>query len=129
MERLRELVLALDKSPGEFAVQKEILEIAERLDVRVPDQVVQAGQAALKESYGGFGEKVWEIVEQVFLAEIDCHRLVNAKISLRILSRKFPLSKRVYRLSAMLSEAQGDFQKAIEKYDELLRVNDRDTVR
>jgi ER membrane protein complex subunit 2 len=60
------------------------------------------------------------VLEQVYLAALDCHNIEVADSCLTILGREFPQSLRVRRLLAMRCEALGDDQMALNHLEYIL---------
>lgn len=60
------------------------------------------------------------MLEQVYLAALDCHNIEVADSCLTILGREFPQSLRVRRLLAMRCEALGDDQMALNHLEYIL---------
>ncbi|XP_059475667.1 ER membrane protein complex subunit 2-like isoform X2 [Neocloeon triangulifer] len=61
-----------------------------------------------------------ELLEQVYLAALDCHKMDVADSCLTILGREFPQSLRVRRLLAMRCEVLGDEQMALNHLEYIL---------
>ncbi|THG09639.1 hypothetical protein TEA_022171 [Camellia sinensis var. sinensis] len=70
----------------------------------------------------------WTLYEQVAIAAMDCQCLDVAKDCIKVLQKKFPGSKRVGRLEAMLLEAKGSWAEAEIAYSSLLEDNSMDQV-
>lgn len=70
----------------------------------------------------------WTLYEQVAVAAMDCHSLDVARDCINVLNKKFPDSKRVGRLEAMLLEAKGCWEEAENAYLSLLEDNPLDQV-
>ncbi|GKB34287.1 ER membrane protein complex subunit 2, partial [Tanacetum coccineum] len=68
----------------------------------------------------------WTLYEQVAIAALDCQSLEVAKDCIKVLQKKFPDSKRVGRLEAMLLEAKGCWAEAEKAYSSLLEENPLD---
>ncbi|KAL5835422.1 hypothetical protein ACOSQ4_014919 [Xanthoceras sorbifolium] len=70
----------------------------------------------------------WTLYEQVSVAAMDCQCLDVAKDCIKVLQKKFPESKRVARLEAILLEAKGSWSEAEKAYASLLEDNPLDQV-
>ncbi|KAG5056168.1 hypothetical protein JHK85_008678 [Glycine max] len=68
----------------------------------------------------------WTLYEQVAVAAMDCQCLDVAKDCTKVLQKRFPESKRVGRLEAMLLEAKGSWELAEKAYTSLLEDNPLD---
>lgn len=60
------------------------------------------------------------ILEQVCIAALDCYELNIAKTCIRELKEDFPNSLRVKKLDSMYYEAIEDYEKALEKLNEII---------
>ncbi|KAL7306894.1 hypothetical protein TKK_0001053 [Trichogramma kaykai] len=79
--------------------------------------VVYIWESILKQHVDKLGNEKFLVLEQVFLAALDCHSLNLSEKCLKILMTEFPGSLRVHKCHAMHLEA-------IELYDEALSVLD-----
>lgn len=59
----------------------------------------------LANNLGKLGDEGWLVLEQVFIAALDCHNMEVANFCLSKLNQEFPESLRVKRLKAMKYEA------------------------
>ena len=81
---------------------------------------------------------VWTVHEQVCVAALDCGEQETAEVpamvndliafdvvflqhSLEMLKKRFPGSMRVFKLEGMFFEAEGEFGKAIDLYESVLK--------
>lgn len=69
----------------------------------------------LKDKLRKLGPERLVILEQVFMAALDCGRIKDAEDCIRVLISEFPESLRIMKLKAMLLEA-------LERYDDALDV-------
>ncbi|CAL1382134.1 unnamed protein product [Linum trigynum] len=108
----------------------EYLCLARKLKVRRSDKVLKYGLSILNDSRkrSSLGSDEWTLYEQVAVAAMDCHALDVAKDCINALQKKFPESKRVGRLEAMLLEAKGSWEDAEAAYSSLLEENPFDQV-
>ncbi|CAI0384509.1 unnamed protein product [Linum tenue] len=108
----------------------EYLCLARKLKVRRSDKVLKYGLSILNDSRkrSSLGPDEWTLYEQVAVAAMDCHALDVAKDCISALQKKFPESKRVGRLEAMLLEAKGSWEDAEAAYSSLLEDNPFDQV-
>lgn len=103
----------------------EYLCLVRKLKVRRSDKVLKHGLSILNDSRkrSGLGQEEWTLYEQVAIAALDCQALDVAKDCIKVLQKKFPQSKRVGRLEAMLLEAKGLWAEAEKAYASLLEEN------
>ncbi|KAL7083890.1 hypothetical protein ACP275_14G189500 [Erythranthe tilingii] len=108
----------------------EYLCLVRKLKLRRSDKVLKYGFSILNDSKkrSALGPEEWTLYEQVAIAAMDCQRLDLAKEYIKNLQRKFPGSKRVGRLEAMLLEAKGSWSEAEKAYSSLLEENQFDQV-
>ncbi|KAG7021145.1 ER membrane protein complex subunit 2 [Cucurbita argyrosperma subsp. argyrosperma] len=108
----------------------EFLCLVRKLKVRRSDKVLKHGLSILNDSRkrSGLGHEEWTLYEQVAIAALDCQAIDVAKDCIKVLQKKFPQSKRVGRLEAMLLEAKGLWSEAEKAYASLLEENPFDQV-
>lgn len=108
----------------------EYLCLIRKLKIRRSDKVFKHGLSILNDpkKRSSLGDEEWTLYEQVAVAAMDCHSLGVAEDCIKVLSKKFPDSKRVGRLEAMLLEAKGCFEEAENAYLSLLEDNPLDQV-
>ncbi|KAK4424694.1 ER membrane protein complex subunit [Sesamum alatum] len=108
----------------------EYLCLVRKLKLRRSDKVLKYGFSVLNDpaKRSALGPEEWTLYEQVAIAAMDCQRLDLAKEFIKVLQRKFPESKRVGRLEAMLLEAKGLWAEAEKAHSSLLEDNQFDQV-
>ncbi|GAA0138249.1 chaperone [Lithospermum erythrorhizon] len=108
----------------------EYLCLIRKLKLRRSDKVLKHGISILNDSKArsALGREEWTLYEQVAVAAMDCHSLDVAKDCIKVLQKKFPQSRRVERLQAMLLEAKGLWTEADKAYASLLEENTLDQV-
>ncbi|GAB2218790.1 hypothetical protein Drorol1_Dr00002022 [Drosera rotundifolia] len=108
----------------------EYLTLIRKLKVRRSDDVVKYGSPILNDpkKRSALGDDEWTLYEQVAIAAMDCQRLDIAKDCVKALQKKFPESRRVGRLQALLLEAKGLWEEADNTYSNLLEDNPLDQV-
>ncbi|KAG9129238.1 hypothetical protein Leryth_006478 [Lithospermum erythrorhizon] len=108
----------------------EYLCLIRKLKLRRSDKVLKHGISILNDSKArsALGREEWTLYEQVAVAAMDCHSLEVAKDCIKVLQKKFPQSRRVERLQAMLLEAKGLWTEADKAYASLLEENTLDQV-
>nr|ACH63227.1 O-linked GlcNAc transferase-like protein [Rheum australe] len=108
----------------------EYLSLVRKLKVRRSDYVLKHGLSILNDpkKRSALGDEVWTLYEQVAVAAMDCNSLDVASDCMKLLRKKFPESKRVSRLEAMLFEARGRWEEAEKAYSSLLEDNSVDQV-
>lgn len=89
--------------------------------IRKSSEVVEIGEHLLKKtSMSFFNDEVWLIFEQVYVAALDTCRFDLADFCIKKLKGNFPDSVRIIKLEAMRLEAVGDYDEAMQVYDELI---------
>jgi tetratricopeptide (TPR) repeat protein len=68
------------------------------------------------------------VMEQVFIAALDCARHDLAIECLQALNVQFPKSSRVQKLQALRQEALGNHAEANFLYDKLLEIDETNAV-
>ncbi|KAJ8760680.1 hypothetical protein K2173_017676 [Erythroxylum novogranatense] len=108
----------------------EYLCLVRKLKVRRSDKVLKHGLSILNDpkKRSSLGPDEWTLYEQVAVAAMDCQCLDVAKDCINVLHKRFPDSKRVGRLEAMLFEAKGSWEEAEKAYASLLEDNSLDPV-
>ncbi|KAJ9558085.1 hypothetical protein OSB04_012699 [Centaurea solstitialis] len=108
----------------------EYLSLVRKLKLRRSDKVLNHGLTILNDpkKRSALGPDEWTLYEQVAIAALDCQSLEVAKDCIKVLQKKFPESKRVGRLEAMLLEAKGSWAEAEKAYSSLLEDNPLDQV-
>lgn len=108
----------------------EYLCLVRKLKLRRSDKVLKFGLSILNEpkKRSALGPEEWTLYQEVAVAAMDCQCLDVAKESIKVLQKKFPESKRVGRLEAMLLEARGFWEEAEKAYSSLLEDNPMDQI-
>ncbi|KAI3676642.1 hypothetical protein L1987_86254 [Smallanthus sonchifolius] len=108
----------------------EYLSLVRKLKLRRSDKVLKHGLILLNDpkKRSALGPDEWTLYEQVAIAALDCQCLDVGKDCIKVLQKKFPDSKRVGRLEAMLLEAKGSWAEAEKAYTSLLEDNALDQV-
>ncbi|CAL5379676.1 unnamed protein product [Camellia sinensis] len=125
----------------------EYLCLVRKLKLRRSDKVLKHGLSILNDpsKRSSLGPEEWTLYEQVAIAAMDSQCLDVARIMsdwggvhiywaktckdcIKVLQKKFPESKRVGRLEAMLLEAKGLWAEAEKAYSSLLEDNPLDQV-
>ena len=106
----------------------EYLCLVRKLKVRRSEKVLKHGLSILNDPKhrSSLGSDEWTLYEQVAVAAMDCQCLDVAKDCTKVLQKRFPESKRVGRLEAMLLEAKGSWELAEKAYTSLLEDNPLD---
>eukprot|EP00743_Colponemidia_sp_Colp-15_P001554 GILK01001697.1.p1 GENE.GILK01001697.1~~GILK01001697.1.p1 ORF type:complete len:309 (+),score=41.44 GILK01001697.1:41-928(+) len=111
---------------NDWVAMKDLLAYIRTHKLRRAELVLKYGGLLLTTYKSKLGDEVWVITEQVFLASLDAHVEDWSVHCLEMLEAQFPRSRRVRRLSGMLRESTGHFDKATEIYDELLEEDPTD---
>ncbi|KAF7805196.1 ER membrane protein complex subunit 2 [Senna tora] len=108
----------------------EYLCLVRKLKLRRSEKVLKHGLSILNDpkKRSALGPDEWTLYEQVAVAAMDCQRLDVAKDCIKVLQKRFPESKRVGRLEAMLLEAKGSWDEAEKAYTSLLEDNPLDQI-
>ncbi|CAN7107834.1 unnamed protein product [Brassica rapa subsp. narinosa] len=108
----------------------EYLYLVRKLKVRRSEIVLKHGLSILNDSgkRSALGPDEWILYEQVAMAAMDCQSLAVAQNCIKVLQKKFPESKRVGKLEALLIEAKGMWEEAEKAYSILLEDNPLDQV-
>ncbi|ESW19146.1 hypothetical protein PHAVU_006G100100 [Phaseolus vulgaris] len=106
----------------------DYLSLVRKLKVRRSEKVLKHGLSILNDpkQRSSLGADEWTLYEQVAVAAMDCQCLEVAKDCTKVLRKRFPDSKRVGRLEAMLFEAKGSWELAEKAYASLLEDNPLD---
>ncbi|GKV27355.1 hypothetical protein SLEP1_g36535 [Rubroshorea leprosula] len=104
--------------------------LVRKLKVRRSEKVLKHGLSILNDpkKRSSLGPDEWTLYEQVAIAAMDCQCLDVAKDCIKVLQKRFPESKRVGRLEALLLEAKGFWEEAEKVYSSLLEDNPLDQV-
>ncbi|XP_071720308.1 uncharacterized protein [Rutidosis leptorrhynchoides] len=113
---------------GGAAAAWDYISLVRKLKLRRSDKVLKHGLTILNDpnKRSALGPDEWTLYEQVAVAALDCQSLEVAKDCIKVLQKKFPESKRVGRLEAMLLEAKGSWVEAEKAYASLLEDNPLD---
>ncbi|KAH0948128.1 hypothetical protein HN011_012422 [Eciton burchellii] len=83
--------------------------------------VVDFWENMLKRKIDHLGNEKYLVLEQVFLAALDCYHLPIADYCIKALMRAFPGSLRVHKYHAMQLEALEMYDKAMEVLDSIIK--------
>ncbi|KAH9623910.1 hypothetical protein KSS87_006335 [Heliosperma pusillum] len=108
----------------------DYLSLIRKLKLRRSDKVLKHGLLILNDpsKRSALAHEEWTLYEQVAIAAMDCNSPDIARDCIKVLSKKFPDSKRVGKLEAMLLEANGCWEEAESAYSSLLEDNAVDQV-
>jgi tetratricopeptide (TPR) repeat protein len=98
-----------------FSEARDVLRKWRDDNERKSDEVVQIFEYCLADKVKKLGNEKLIILEQVFIASLDCGRIKLAEDCIRVLISEFPESLRIMKLKSMLLEA-------LERYDDALDV-------
>ncbi|KAG7556790.1 Tetratricopeptide repeat-containing domain [Arabidopsis suecica] len=106
----------------------EYLCLVRNLKIRRSEKVLKHGSSILNDpkKRSALGPDEWTLNEQVAIAAMDCQCLDVAQNCVKALQKKFPGSKRVGSLEALLLESKGLWGEAEEAYSSLLEDNPLD---
>ncbi|KAH7849106.1 hypothetical protein Vadar_013062 [Vaccinium darrowii] len=108
----------------------EYLCLVRKLKLRRSDKVLKHGLSILNDpsKRSSLGPEEWTLYEQVAIAAMDCQCIDVAKDCVKVLQKRFPDSKRVGKLEALILEAKGSWAEAEKAYSNLLEDNPLDQV-
>ncbi|TMW65621.1 hypothetical protein Poli38472_008263 [Pythium oligandrum] len=115
--------LTLAEKSGGYANYVQLLATIRKEKLRVPRVVVRFGRELLENFKWRLGADIWTIYEQVLIAALDEYENELAEKCLAALKAKFPKSARAGRLEGMIFEQRGEYAKAEEIYEEILKTN------
>jgi len=97
--------------------------------VRAPGEVLQKGRQLLEtNSQKSFGEDLWPLLEQVYVAALDMGDFALAGECYERLDARFPNSQRVEMLQGMRLEAEGDLETARRLYEDILSGDESNVI-
>ncbi|KAF7277817.1 hypothetical protein GWI33_009233 [Rhynchophorus ferrugineus] len=76
----------------------------------------------------GLGNEKYLILEQVYVAALDCHAFNVSKRCIEILREEFPKSLRVRKLEAMYFEANEEYDKALDLLNAIIKVDESNSA-
>lgn len=91
---------------------------------RKSDEVVQIFEYCLADKIKKLGTERLIILEQVFVAALDCGRIKLAEDCIRVLISEFPESLRVMKLKAMLLEALERYEDALDVLESIIKKDE-----
>jgi tetratricopeptide (TPR) repeat protein len=89
-------------------------------NMRKSQDILEIWENIVCASINKFGDEKWLVLEQVCVAALDCHNILVASNCIAALRKQYPKSIRVRRLTAMKFEAMEQYEKALQKYGEIL---------
>eukprot|EP00310_Coccolithus_braarudii_P019050 CAMPEP_0183338942 /NCGR_PEP_ID=MMETSP0164_2-20130417/6054_1 /TAXON_ID=221442 /ORGANISM="Coccolithus pelagicus ssp braarudi, Strain PLY182g" /LENGTH=323 /DNA_ID=CAMNT_0025508869 /DNA_START=55 /DNA_END=1026 /DNA_ORIENTATION=- len=126
---------ANDPSRCGYALSRNLLMAIREAKVHRPDLVSKFGVYLLQHHSSRLANEVWALYEQVYIALLqyakvgkggssrgaDAKEMRLATQYCTTLSARFPGSLRVKRLKAMMLEAKGEYEVAMNEYDEIMK--------
>nr|SVE75359.1 EOG090X0CGE [Daphnia dolichocephala] len=91
---------------------------------RQSEEVVDLWTEVLATNFGKLGDEGWLVLEQVFIAALDCHNMEVANFCLSKLNQEFPDSMRVKRLKAMKYEALERYEDALDILELIIKKDE-----
>lgn len=88
--------------------------------MRMSKDILELWEFHVSSNINKFGDEKWLVYEQVYISALDCHNLLVAVNCLSALKAQYPKSVRVKKLITMNLEAMGKFEKAEQRYEEIL---------
>ncbi|KAF6213514.1 hypothetical protein GE061_011234 [Apolygus lucorum] len=90
-------------------------------NARKSQELVEIWESTLKDKVHKLGDEQFQVLEQVCIGAIDCHRIDVAEYCLKKLTSQFKDSSRILLLSAMEFEAVEMYDDAIEILDAMIK--------
>ena len=88
-----------------FSDVRDLFRVWREDNCRDSEDIVELWESTLSAYFDKLGDEGWLVLEQVFVAALDCHNMEVANFCLSKLNQEFPESLRVKRLKAMKYEA------------------------
>lgn len=120
--------LVAKASSGNFVAATDLLVFMRTHKVHQPELVVLHGGRLLKNNQRKLGNEVWTVLEQVFLAAVECGATEWRDYCIKRLTKKFPSSLRVERLKGLHQESLEDWAEARKIYKKILADKPEDTI-
>jgi ER membrane protein complex subunit 2 len=89
-----------------------------------PDEVVSIYEFCIADKAKKLGVERLVVLEQVFLAALDCGRIKLAEDCIRVLISEFPESLRIMKHKAMLLEALERFDDALDVLESIIKKDE-----
>ncbi|KAI6242931.1 ER membrane protein complex subunit 2 [Aphelenchoides fujianensis] len=96
--------------------------------IRRSEEVIEIWEHVLSRYSKSLGDELWLVLEQVFIAALDCARHDLAADCIQSLSAQFPKSGRVAKLQGIRLEALGKYDEALALYENLLANDETNTA-
>lgn len=123
----RDQFASIDKIKSWSAAREYLRHVREK-QIHRSDEIVKLYTTYIESSATSLGDEQWNVYEQVCIAALDCDEFELAADCLDALADRFPDSTRVKRLFAMQLEADGEYAKATELYEQLLAADDTEAI-
>nr|CAG4638705.1 EOG090X0CGE [Cyclestheria hislopi] len=91
---------------------------------RQSEEIVELWENVLQNHFNKLSDEGWLVLEQVFVAALDCHNMKVANNCLTRLDNEFPGSLRVRRLKAMKFEALEKYQDALDVLNSIIEKDE-----
>jgi ER membrane protein complex subunit 2 len=88
-----------------FIDVRDLFRVWREENVRQCEDIVELWEEVLSSNLDKLGDEGWLVLEQVFVAALDCKNMTVANFCFSKLNQEFPGSSRVLRLKAMRYEA------------------------
>jgi tetratricopeptide (TPR) repeat protein len=120
--------LVAKASGGGTSAAIELLQAMRTHKVHQPELVLMHGGRVLGSAPRKFGNEIWTVLEQVFMAAIDLGADGWRDYCLKRLTKQFPASSRVERLKGIDAESKRDWSGAKAIYEKILVEKPEDTL-
>ncbi|KAL1115906.1 hypothetical protein AAG570_006195, partial [Ranatra chinensis] len=104
-----------------FSEARDLLRKFREDNVRESQRVVEVWETYLCNKSTKLGDEHYMVLEQVYIAALDCNRMDVANDCLRGLSSQFPGSSRIHILQSMKLEAFERYDEALELLDSIVK--------
>lgn len=107
-----------------WTAARDILRVHREANVRKSSKIVAIWETVLKQNVSNLGDEQYVVLEQVYIASLDCNRTDIANECLQALTRKFPDSYRVRLLQELMLEALERYDEALEMLDSVIEEDE-----
>jgi len=115
----------MDKtSPKNWKDVRDLFRVWREENCRNSEDIVELWESVLSAYFDKLGDEGWLVLEQVFVAALDCHNMEVANFCLSKLNQEFPGSLRVKRLKAMKYEALQRYADALDILESIIEKDE-----
>nr|CAG4648206.1 EOG090X0CGE [Moina brachiata]SVE93234.1 EOG090X0CGE [Moina brachiata] len=114
----------MDKKYRNWEDVRDLLRNWREENCRQSEDIVDLWQNVLSNYLGKLGDEGWLVLEQVFVAALDCHNIQLANNCLSKLNQQFPGSLRVKRLKALKFSALEQYDDAMDILEDIIKKDE-----